>query len=235
MKARWAILLILVLVGCSRPRDTVIPSDLSKWDTELAPQVKKLGEEDQKLAIGYITRARLGEAFGGKGVPFGTTLDDAISQQKAWIVEQQESERKAAVLKAEVVAARAALTKQIATAATVSLVGLERRYKNYDAGRYSDEQVIKVAVRNTSDRPIAGISGTMEFLDVFEQVVGRLNFDISEKIAPSGTYVWTGSRRYNQFLEEHKAMWNLEEGKYKTRYTPEMIVFADGTKLTVPK
>lgn len=61
-----------------------------------------------------------------------------------------------------------------------------------------------------------------------------MTFRISQKIAPSGSYVWKGGRDYNQFVAEQRAVWNLEEGKYKTRFVPSALVFADGTKLTMP-
>ena len=36
-------------------------------------------------------------------------------------------------------------------------------------------------------------------------------------------------------LPEHKAMWNLEEGKYTARFLPSAVVFADGTKVAGPE
>ncbi len=233
MKKSLAVVAITLLVAaCSKPQDTIIPSEMSKWDSELAPQVKKLSEEDQKLAIGYITRAKLGEVFGGKGVAFGTTLGDAINQQKAWVAEQAEAEKKAAALKAEVEKAAAAHAAQVSRAVTVSLISKRELPSNYELRRYSEAQEFKIAVKNTSEKAISGVSGTLEFIDIFDKVVGTVSFKISENLAPGGGTVWTGSRDYNQFIAEHRAVWNLEEGKYKTRFVPGTIVFADGTKLS---
>lgn len=233
MKRFLAVVAIaLFAAGCSKPQDTVIPSDMSKWDTELAPQVKKLSDEDQKLAIGYITRAKLGEVLGGKGVTFGTTLGEAITQQKAWVAERQEEEKKAAALKAEVEKAEAAHAAQVARAVTVSLISKKELPRDYELRRYSEEQEFRIAVKNTSEKAISGVAGTLEFIDVFDKVVGAVSFKITESLAPGGGTIWTGSRDYNQFLAEHRAVWNLEEGKYKTRFVPGTIVFADGTKLS---
>ena len=52
-----------ILLACSKPTDTIIPSDMSKWDSELAPAINKLSEEDKKLATGYLMRAKMGELF----------------------------------------------------------------------------------------------------------------------------------------------------------------------------
>jgi hypothetical protein len=233
-KIALGLVLLAMLTGCSRPAEVVIPSDASTWDKELAPAVKQLNEEDRKLATGFIMRAKMGEVFGGKGIPFGTTLGDAIAQQKTWLAEQAEAERKAAALKADVEKQQATYAAKVAGAVTVSLVAKEARFKNYDVGRYSDQQVFKIAVKNTSDKPIVGVSGKIEFVDVFDKVVGAVGFGISEKLDPGASTVWTGSRDYNQFLDTHRAVWNLEDGKYKTRFKPDAIVYADGTKLESP-
>ena len=82
MPARFlSVIAVAVLVaGCSKPTDTVIPSDMSKWDTELAPAVKKLSEDDRKLLTTFVMRAKMGQAFGkGEGVPFGMTVGEAIT------------------------------------------------------------------------------------------------------------------------------------------------------------
>ncbi len=68
-------------------------------------------------------------------------------------------------------------------------------------------------------------------MDIFDRVVGGVNFSISEKIEPSATVKWVGSRDYNEFIAEHRAVWNLKEDKYTTRFIPKTIVFADGRKL----
>ncbi|MDV7396312.1 hypothetical protein RZS08_33265, partial [Arthrospira platensis SPKY1] len=52
-----------VLVACSKPYDTVIPSDMSAWDKELAPVVKELSDEDRKLFSAFVARAKIAEVF----------------------------------------------------------------------------------------------------------------------------------------------------------------------------
>lgn len=235
MKITWLVIFVLAVTGCSRPQDTVIPSDMTKWDAELAPQVKRLGAEDQKLAVGYVMRAKMGSVLGGKDIPFGTTLGDAIAQQKQWLADQAAQEKRAAELKAQVERDEAEQQARIGKAVTVSLIAKQQLPRSFEARRFSDEQVFKIAVKNTSDKEIVGVSGAIDFIDLFDKKVGGVTFRISERLAPGAGTVWTGSRDYNQFVDEHKAVWNLEEGKYKTRFTPDTIVFADGTKLSVTR
>lgn len=67
-----AVLGAVALLGCSKPTETVIPSDASTWDKDLAPSIQKLSDDERKLVAGYLARAKMGEVFGGKGVPVGT-------------------------------------------------------------------------------------------------------------------------------------------------------------------
>lgn len=242
MKIKISILACAVLLAaCTRPTEVIIPTDTSKWDTELAPTVKKLSEEDRKLLTGYLMRAKLSETFskGAGGIPLGTTIGQAIEEQKKWAAEQEalaaaqrakEAEEKAlrAKLEKEAEAAREAITNAV----TVTLVSKMERPSNIYAGQYRDRQVFIVGVENKTDEAMAGVSGELEFVDLFGKVVGAVNFRIAEKIAPKGTVKWTGERDYNQFLDNHRAVWNLERGQYTTRFIPDTIVFADGRKLS---
>ncbi|HRO67314.1 MAG TPA: hypothetical protein PL182_07110 [Pseudobdellovibrionaceae bacterium] len=66
---------------------------------------------------------------------------------------------------------------------------------------------------------------------MFDKEIGSIGFNFTNGIKSGATAKWDGSRHYNQFLPEHRALANLEEDKYTTRFQPEMIVFKDGTKL----
>ncbi|SPD46707.1 hypothetical protein [Cupriavidus neocaledonicus] len=225
----------LMLAGCGKPQDAVIPNDMSTWDKDLAPKIQKLSDEDKKLLTGYLMRAKMGEAFGGKGVPIGTTVGQGIEEQKKWVAEQEAKAAEEKALKEKIERERAAAAEAIGKAVTVALIEKKELASNYRAGRYGEEQVFKIAVKNNSEKEIAGVSGELEFIDVFDKTVGSVTFSISEKIKAGAEYVWVGSRRYNQFIDSQRAVWNLEDGKYKTRFKPETVVFADGAKLGSPQ
>lgn len=227
-----ALAIVALLAGCSKPTETIIPSDVSKWDTDLAPQIQKLAEEDKKLIAAYLVRAKLGEAFGKEGMPIGTTIADGIASQKQWNIEQEKKVAEEKALKERLAKEAAEAKAAIDGAVTVALVNLKRRFKNYDAGRYSDEQEIAIGIENKGSKEIKGVSGRLIFVDVFDKDVGTVSFDVTAKIAPGATYKWEGSRKYNEFIAEHRNVWNLREGDYKTRFEPSAIVFADGTKLS---
>jgi len=232
-----AILLIVIaaLSGCSKPTDAVIPSDMAAWDKELAPELKKLPDSDREKVAAYLMRAKLGEVFGGKGVPPGTTIGQALDGQKKFEAEQAAKHAEEEALKKKLEQERATAMEQLNKAVTVTLLSKSELPKNFSAGRYSEYQQFRIGVQNNSEKTMMGVSGEIKFIDVFDKVVGAVNFRISENIEPGKSANWTGGRDYNQFLDAHRAVWNLEEGKYTTRFEPEMVVFKDGTKLTVPK
>lgn len=236
MKRTLALLVaVAVLSACSKPTDAVIPSDMATWDKELAPHLKKLADEDREKVAGYLMRAKLGEAFGGKGVPPGTTIGQALEAQKKWEAEQAAKRAEEEALKKRLEQERAAAMEQLNKAVTVTLLAKQALPKNFDAGRYSEYQQFRIGVQNNSDKPVAGVAGEIKFIDVFDKEVGAVNFRITENIAPGKSATWVGGRDYNQFIDAHRAVWNLEEGKYTTKFIPDMVVFQDGTKLTMPK
>jgi type II secretory pathway pseudopilin PulG len=224
-----------VLAACSAPTDTVIPADVAQWDTQLAPALQKLSPGDRELVGQYLMRAKLGEVFGGKGMPVGMTVGGAINEQRKFVAEQQKQEAAEQALKQKLEAERAQAAVEMNKAVTVTLLEKTQEPRNFEARRYSDTQVIKIGVKNTSSKALAGVSGELEFIDIFGKTVGSVTFKISEDIAPGGEYVWVGSRRYNEFIDEQRAVWNLEDGKYKTRFVPGMLVYADGTSLAAPQ
>jgi hypothetical protein len=234
---RIAALLIAttVIYGCSNPTDTVIPSDMATWDKDLAPALKKLPDADREKVAAYLMRAKMGEVFGGKGMPPGTTIGQALEAQKTWEAAQAAKRAEEEALKKKLEQERAAAVEQLNKVVTVTLLSKRELPKNYDAGRYSEYQAFRIGVQNNGEKVVVGVAGEIKFVDVFDKEVGAVSFRISENIEPGKSVTWNGGRDYNQFLDQHRAVWNLEEGKYTTKFVPEMVVFKDGTKLTVPE
>ena len=208
---------------------------MSTWDKELAPELKKLPDADREKLAAYLMRAKMGEVFGGKGVAPGTTIGQALEAQKKWETEQAAKRAEEEALKKKLAEERAAAIEQLNKAVTVTLISKRELPKSYDAGRYSEYQQFRIGAQNNTDKVVIGVAGEIKFIDVFDKEVGAVSFRISEKIEPGKSVTWTGGRDYNQFLDTHRAVWNLEEGKFTTKFYPEMVVFQDGIKLTVPK
>ena len=230
-----AFVTIFALAGCSDPHDALIPSDVENWEQDLAPELKKLSDEERQKAAAYLMRAKMGEAFGGTGIPPGTTVGQAIDAQRLWEEQQAAKRAEEEALKLKIERERASALEALNEAVTVSLIAKREIPRNFRARRYSDYQEFQIGVRNDTDKTIIGVAGQITFIDVFEKEVGAVGFRISEEIEAGNSVTWTGGRDYNEFIDEHRSVWNLEEGKYSTRFEPEMIVFKDGTKLTLPE
>lgn len=223
---------LLLMAGCSKPTDTLIPTDVATWDKDLAPSIKKLSDADRKKIGYYLARAQVGQLAGQKGVPLGTTVGDALAEQTKWEAAQAAEEVKEQALKKKMEAERAASIEKINKAVTVTLLGKRELYSDFSAGRTSDYQEFRVGVMNSGDKAVDGVSGELVFIDIFGKELGKAGFRISEKIEPGKTYTWVGGRDYNKYIDTHRAIWNLEEGKYKTRFVPDTILFSDGSKLS---
>lgn len=228
------IFLAFMLVACSNPHDTVIPSDVAAWDKELAPAIKKLPDAEREKVAQYLMRAKMGEVFGGKGLAPGTTIGQALSAQDKWEKEQEAKRVEEAALKQKLEKDRAAAIAQLTKAVTATLLSKREIPHDFSSGRISDYQQFRIGIQNNTEKPIAGVSGEIKFIDVFDKEIGAVNFRITENIAPGATATWVGGRDYNQYLAEHRAVWNAEDGKYKTKFIPEAVVFKDGTKLAMP-
>lgn len=225
-----------LIAGCSKPTETVIPSDMSQWDSVLAPAVKKLPEEDRKLLAAFVARAKTGELLGkGEGIPFGTTVGDAISLQKKWMDDQRIKAEEEKALKEKLAKEAEAARKLIGDSVTVALLSKSQRPRDFQAGRYEEQQIFVVGIENKTHKRIIGVSGEMTFIDIFDKKVGSMNFAASQEIRPGSTAQWTGVRSYNQFDTDQRALWNLEEGKYSVTFTPWEVIFEGGEKVSAPR
>jgi len=76
----------LVLSACSKgPKDTVLPSDPKQWsESGLKDSIEKLSPDDRKLLGAYMIRMGIGGALTGKTIPEGTTIGQAIEEEKKY-------------------------------------------------------------------------------------------------------------------------------------------------------
>lgn len=230
-------ILAAILMGCSDPKELALPASLDKIEP-IKTKLAKLDEEDKRQLIAYLTRREVsraaGEAFNNPKATAGytaVTVGDAIRQQAEFEAQVNAKEAEEKALRDKVIAEQKAIQEQVDKALTVAVVTLRVREKDIMNGRYSDEQVIELALKNIGQKDIEGVSGTIVFKDMFDKEVGRIGFQYDEGIKAGQTAQWTGARRINQFDESDTALAQLKGGKYTTRFEAEALVFADGTKL----
>jgi hypothetical protein len=221
---------------------------MSSWGKELGPVANKLDDKDRALFVSYVARMRAAAASAGGGtpVPPGTTVGQAIEDQKRWAAEAERlvakekeerarKEAEAAARKARLDAERAAAVAKIKAAVVVTLLGKRELPRDMDAGRSSPMQEVTLVLENKSAKAIAAVAGTMEFIDPAGKVVARMHVEVSDVIHPGDTYRWIGERAYDDFVDEQRALWKLQQGKYQTRFMPSSLAFVDGEKVKPPE
>lgn len=217
-----------VLMGCSDPHSTVIPTESSKWG-EIRKDVDKLPDDEKAILTQYIMRKTMGEAFGGEPIPPGTTIGDAIKEQKNLVAQEEAKQKAQRDLKAKIEAENAAVIAKMdatLTAALISKKSVQSRYSNT-----VDSVDMVIAFENKSDKKIAGFKGVVHFKNMFGDNVKSLTLSNDQGVAAKGTYKQEGHVDINQFIDEDVSFANLELNKLKFDFEPTLIMFEDGTKI----
>lgn len=229
----------LSLAACQKATDTAIPSEVATWDKELAPAVQKLSPEERALFTAYIVRAKMGEVFGGKGVPPGTTIGMAIEDQRRFAEQKAKEEAEAKALAEKIKKERAAAMEQMRQAVTVALVEKSVEVERGYSGMEMDRKLwVRFAYKNNSDKVIAGVKGTITINDLFGDRISAFAISNDDTIPPGASKVWAGSRSIKFAVGNYnkdEKLADLPPEKYSLQWEPAAVVFADGTKLTAPE
>ena len=234
----------LLLAACSGPKETPLPRDLDKMEA-IRPALEKLTPEERELATGYIMRhtigAKLGAVFGGKespGIPEGMTLGKAIEEQRRFRADAVLEEAKQQALKAKLQAEREAAIKPMREAVTVALVSKKINTERGYSGMVMDEYLeVTFGYKNNSPKDIAGVKGRVSVKDLFGDEISAFRISNDSTIKTGQTATWTGSRslRFSLGTNKDRKLAELTDDKFSVEWEPQVIVFADGTKLSVPE
>ena len=233
-----------LLVACSSPKDTPLPRSLDKMDS-IQTSMTKLAPEERELATGYIMRhtigAKIGGLFGGKegpGIPEGMTLGKAIDEQRKFIADAALEEAKQQALKAKLQAEREAALKPMREAITVTLVSKQMATERGYSGMVMDEKLnVTFGYKNNSSKDVSGVKGRISIRDLFGDEISAFQVSNDSTIKAGQTATWSGSRSvsFSMGNNNDRKLADLGDDKFKILWEPQVIVFTDGTKLTVPK
>lgn len=215
------------------PKATIVSSDSSKWESELAPAIKKLTDEEKRLVGAYLVRMKMAEAFGVKGLAprDGMTVGQLIDAERAFEKEQAAKESDAKALKEKVTAEKEAVRRQIDEILTVALIKKGFQKSDYKSGTISDMITMEIAFANKGTKDIAGVKGTTVFKDMFGDEIKRIRLSYDDGIPAGRTVSWSGESQYNQFESGDIKLRNTDMQKLSFSFIPDMVVFADGTKI----
>ena len=231
-------LVCLGLSACSNPKDATVPQDVSEMQS-LKPALEKLTPEERDLAAGYIARHTVGAAMTGSSpnIPAGETLGQAIEEQRKFVAEQKAEEQRQAALKAALQAKRDAATKAMRDAVTVTLVSKKIKPEYGYSGILMDTNLdITFGYKNNTTKDIAGVKGLISIRDLFGDKISDFLVSNDDTIPAGKSITWSGSRsvQYASGDNKDRKLAELDDSKYKVVWEPRMIVFSDGTKLTLP-
>lgn len=244
MNAKYAPLLIAVLLlGCSGPKDTPLPRELEKMDS-IKPAMEKLTPEERELAAGYIMRHTVGAKvtglFGGKegpGIPEGMTLGKAVEEQRKFRADATIEEAKQKALKDKLLAEREAVLKPMREAVTVTLVSKKVSPEYGSSGMVLDEHLVVIfGYKNNTEKDIAGVKGYVSVKDLFGDEISGFLISNDTTIKAGQSITWTGTRsvKYARGDNKDRKLAELTDDKIKVVWEPRVIVFTDGTKLAPP-
>jgi hypothetical protein len=219
---------LVALAGCSDPHSMVLPRDANSFDAKTREKLQKLPESEREMVARYMIRHLIG---GGGTVPEGTTVAEALVEQKGIEEAAAVREKEEAALTASVERDQAAARATLSDAVSVVLVEKTFLPADINVRRYRGETDLKVAYSNKSTKTIAGVKGTLVFKNLFGDPITRVAIAMTDAVEPGKTVVWDGSTEYNQFERKDQELAFTPVEKMKVEFEPAMVVFADGTRL----
>jgi hypothetical protein len=235
LKILCTALVCVLLTACSDPKEYKLPEKISTIteDASFQKKIEKLSEEEKNLFAGYAMRAMMAESFGKKVANAGT-VGEAIAFQKTWLNEQQAEKAKQQAIKDEALKKRSDALAVMNAALTTSLISVQLISKNYEKKIYSDYFKIELAVKNNSTDDLSGFKGAVVLKDMFGSQVKAIGISTSTPIPAGESIIYSADFPHNQFMDEDKKLATLSADKLQYEWTPDMYIFKDGKKLSMP-
>lgn len=227
-----AVVLLAFCAGCADPKSIKV-TDANKDDfVSLVKDARGLTGDEMRLLMAYQVRHGAAKAIGGTPeAVVGKSVGDLIDAQRKFEADAQAKEKEAERLAAEAKAKEDAKAAELSKSITFTVFDKGFIPKNIYADRYDDYITVKCAYENKSAKSIRAFTGRVEFTDLFGKPIFSSNVTINEPVKAGEKGTWSGSIKYNEFVDEHKALANAELKDMKVRWLPSAIIFEDGTSI----
>ncbi len=215
MKKTVLIFLVAILTfSCSTPLDKKYSEETFETDAKEIKESGKLSEEDAFIMAGWIMRSKLkGENLEGK------TYNEIIEEAKDYKKEQELLAEKAKLEEEE-------KRQRLGSALTVAMY--DKGFEKYD---YQEYLTYSLAFENKTEKDIRAFKGSISIQDLFDTEIKSINLTIDDPIKAGETFKGTYTTDYNQFRDEDSRLKSKDMDDLKVVWTPEKIIFADGTTL----
>lgn len=213
--------LLFTLTSCNNPLNKKYNEDNLDKDLKEIVESKKADTTDMGYIAMYIMRAKmLGEKLEGK------TYNDILENAKELRKKAEKEEAEAKALADKVAKEEQEKREMFGKILTVALYD-----KGYYKGDWEDYLTYEVAYENKGNKDIKAVKGSLLITDLFDQKIKAINLVEDEGI-PAGKIVKRSyTTDYNQFLDEDTRLISKSIKDIKVVWTPEKIIFGDGTTL----
>ena len=205
---------ILLLVSCSNPLNRKYSDKTLEEDAKAIKESKKIDDDDAELLATYIMRAKLTN----ENIE-GMTYADMLKKAKDIKAEQKALADKAAKEETE-------KRQRLGSAINVALYDI-----GYQKADYDDYIVYSMAFENKSGKDIKAVKGTLLITDLFDKEIKKINIVFDDGVKANDTYKTSYTTDYNQFMDEDQSLRSKTMKEIKFVWTPEKILFEDGTTL----
>ncbi|PPK72665.1 hypothetical protein B0F88_10398 [Methylobacter tundripaludum] len=236
---------LLLLFGCSDPKDIVLGPEPLKQLADQGEQIKKLPEEERTLLAAYLTANAIGNLFGGQAKAVtGMTIGEVLADAQAWKekmqareVEAKKREAEAEALRAKIVAERQIIADKISSSAVVTIIEKKVLPEDFSVKRFGEMLSLRYVIENKSTKAIQQIKGIAVFKDATGDQIGELYVDINEPVAAGKTLNTTTGIgwKINPFLAgDVEKIARTELSSMTAIFEPEAIAFDDGEIIKAP-
>ena len=223
----------LLLISCSSDPKTYKITDANKDKVvEEIKEMRGLTIEESRLLFTYLMRINMADALSqNKTNIVGKTVGDLISEQREFETSAKKREDESAKLAAEAKAKEEALSAELRKSINLAVYDKSFTPSNPSDGEYESYIVLRCTYRNTSGKDIRAFKGKILFTDLFDKQIFESGITIDDPIRAGATAKWTGTIKYNQFVDAHSALKNAELKNMKVVWNPISAIFTDGTQI----
>ena len=107
--------------------------------------------------------------------------------------------------------------------------------KNLTEAGYRKTIDFRIRIDNPMDRPIKAFEGRILFKDVLGKLIIGANLSYRDGISAKGSATWAGEIEYNQFIDRHREISNIDIDKLLTELEVYKVAYEDGTIEEFPK
>jgi hypothetical protein len=207
-----------------------------RWDTELRPALDRLSQDERRLVSSYLARKRGEAARTGQPVAEGLTVRQAIQEERDY--QQADAARRTAARSQqdELERQRKEYEGQVKAVLPVALFSKYVAPADLSTGSRGGEYMALVfEFRNLGTGDVAQFRGTLRLSDSFRgDPLRSLTVDYTERIPAGGSALWEAALSLDPFATSDLRLKNTDTSQIAVTLLPEIVQFADGTRLVIP-